>query len=73
MGDIFPKLYRHYESNVNIIDLETGLKYITRQFEELEMDADHEIVYGEGRYQSVPECLRLVWKVQNLVSEYQNG
>lgn len=31
-------------------DFECGLRYLARQFEDLETDADHEIIYEEGRY-----------------------
>lgn len=47
--------YRNYRE---IVDLKSGLKSLISKFSDLEFDAEHEAVYGFGRFETEENCLR---------------
>lgn len=48
-----------YCSDVEIVDLESGVKHLRQQFNRLEFDAEHESIYGMGQFYSEEECLEI--------------
>lgn len=52
-------MWMAYKNYPEVYDFKSGLKYLLMLFTDLEFDAEHEAVYGMGRYLSEADCLEL--------------
>lgn len=53
-----------YVKEVEIIDLESGVRNLSQKFSNLQFDAEHEAVYGMGRFYSEDDCNELAKKYE---------
>lgn len=53
-----------YVKEVEITDLESGVRNLSQKFSNLQFDAEHEAVYGMGRFLSEDECNELAKKYE---------
>lgn len=59
-------MWMAYVDEVEVVDLESGVKYLSQLFSNLRFDAEHEAVYGMGRFFTEEEC-------NNLATKYEEG
>lgn len=52
-------MWMAYCTDIEIVDLESGVKHLRQQFNRWEFDAEHESVYGMGQFYSEEECLEI--------------
>lgn len=51
-----------YVKDVEIRDFKTGVEHLLQQFENLKFDAEHEAIYGMGKFFSEEECNKIADK-----------
>lgn len=55
-----------YVKEIEIVDLNSGVNHLRQLFSNLKFDAEHEAIYGMGRFYTAEEC-------NNLAMKYDEG
>jgi len=68
IGIRFPKMWMAYRETKPAVDLRTAVVNLEQQYSDLQWDAEHEAVYGMGRFYSEEECTNLAKKYEKIVN-----
>jgi hypothetical protein len=55
-------MWMAYSPSIEIKDLKSGVEHLNNEFQKLGFDAEHEAIYGLGRFYTPEECEKIAEK-----------